>query len=61
MIAKIIVASIIWLISLVGLILAFNEVIKENATVENRAFFGTMIALAAGMVTIITMWFAFNI
>ena len=61
MIAKIIVAIVIGIISIVGLTLGLNEISKENKSVSYRAFLGIMITISAVLLTIITFLFAFNI
>ena len=67
MIAKIIVASVIGLISFAGLVisagdLAKLEVFAKGKDITNeKVFYGTMMALVSILLTITIVWFAYNL
>lgn len=59
MVAKIIVASIIGILSFICLILSLYENVKKDNIDKMRAFYGIMIAMSASLVTIVVVWLAF--
>lgn len=61
MVLKIIVASIIGLLSFMCLMFSFKQIIKEGNTDKLRAFYGIMIAMSASITTIVVVWLAFII
>lgn len=59
MIPKIIVASVIAVLSFVCLILALNENTVNGTTDKIRAFYGIMICLSSIVFTIVVFWLIF--
>lgn len=59
MIAKIIVASIVGVLSIIGFSLFFNEVVKEPGAIGSKTFFRAMIAISSIIFIVAIMWLIF--